>query len=44
MKHKNIAAAAISAVLGLMSLALSAKESYIGTDSTIVVRDYIANM
>ncbi len=27
-----------------MSLALSAKESYIGADSTIVVRDYIANM
>ena len=44
MKHKNIAAAAISAVLGLMSLALSAKESYIGSDSTVVVRDYIANM
>ena len=44
MKHKDIMAAAISAVLGLMSLALSAKESYIGTDSTVVVRDYIANM
>ena len=44
MKYKNIATAAISAVLGLMPLAISAKESYIGTDSTIVVRDYIANM